>query len=859
MKNNHQSFTNACFLAASKTQLSFQNCLFCLCFTLITPLSIAAQAPNISYSGVAVSYPRNVAITSLTPTNSGGAITGTYAAVTTLAGSGTAGSTNGTGTAASFSNPYGIAIDASDNTYISDLGNYRVRKTTSAGVVTTFAGSGTSGSTDGTGTAASFGSMGKVGIDASGNLYVADRTNAKIRKVTPAGVVTTFAGSGSAGSTDGTGTAASFNGPEGVVVDGSGTVYVADYGNHKIRKITAAGVVTTFAGSGTAGGTDRTGTAASFNGPEGIALDADGNVYVAEFLGNKIRKITPAGAVTTLAGSGTASSTDGTGTAASFNGPSGVAVDAAGLVYVIDFSGHKIRRITPAGLVTTIAGSGTAGSTNGTGTAATFNNPVSTALSTAKNYLLITEYSGNRIRKLSLEGYSITPALPTGMSINSTTGVISGTPTAAAASTTYTITGINASGTSTTTITFSVVTSYKWKGTTTSFSTASNWESNIAPTSTSAIVIPTTTNPPTLSATTTVASVAFSGNTPLVLGNFNLTTSSITGSSSTAYIVTNGTGSLIINNISTSATLFPVGPSTTVYAPATITNSVTRNFTVKVGTTITSPISGYKYVNLQWDITPSVLTGNTATLALGWSSGSQAVGFNPASAVQVNHYNTTSSTWDVTYSATLSGTDPYTATVTNVTSFSPFSISNTAVLPVELLSFEGKNTEGGNWLTWETANEVNNKGFEVERLIGCSPQEKGDSWEVIGFVNSKGKSATYTFIDNLLTSARFETSPTFLTYYRLRQIDIDGKETLSKVISIENKGSKDKLLVYPNPASSVLNFKSPTPHSEYQVINLFGQVILRGTATTPNVDVSALPKGSYVLKIGAEQVTFVKQ
>ncbi|MDP6455978.1 MAG: T9SS type A sorting domain-containing protein, partial [Candidatus Marinimicrobia bacterium] len=160
------------------------------------------------------------------------------------------------------------------------------------------------------------------------------------------GVVTTLAGSGSIGSEDGTGTAARFYRPAGVAVDGSGNVYVADQFNHLIRKITSAGVVTTLAGSGSIGSEDGTGTAASFYWPFGVAIDGSGNMYVADYYNHKIRKITSAGVVTTLAGSGSVGSDDGTGTAAaSFNKPSGVAVDGSGNVYVADEHNHKIRKI----------------------------------------------------------------------------------------------------------------------------------------------------------------------------------------------------------------------------------------------------------------------------------------------------------------------------------------------------------------------------------------------------------------------------------------------------------------------------------------------------------------------------------
>ncbi|MDO8263061.1 MAG: Ig-like domain-containing protein [Gallionella sp.] len=265
-------------------------------------------------------------------------------AVTTLAGSGLIGSVNGTGTAASFSNPRGITTDGV-NLYVADTINHKIRKIVIAtGAVTTLAGSGTAGAVDATGTAASF--NGPYGITTDGtSLYVSDTSNHKIRKIViVTGVVTTLAGSGTVGAVDATGTAASFNGPFDITTDGA-SLYVADAYNHKIRKIViATSAVTTLAGSGVTGAVDGTGTAASFNYPYGITTDGT-SLYVGDSSNQKIRKIVIAtGAVTTLAGSGAIGATDGTGTAASFYFPVNITTDGASL-YVVDTANNKIRKI----------------------------------------------------------------------------------------------------------------------------------------------------------------------------------------------------------------------------------------------------------------------------------------------------------------------------------------------------------------------------------------------------------------------------------------------------------------------------------------------------------------------------------
>ena len=325
--------------------------------------------------------------------------------ITTLAGSplGSAGSADGMGGTARFWSPHGVAVNGAGNVYVADSGNDTIRKITAGGVVATLAGIvGVTGSTDGTSSSARFNGPSGVAVDGSGNVYVADSYNDTIRKITASGVVTTLAGSpGVSGTTDGTGSAARFNGPAGVAVDGTGNVYVADSGNDTIRKITASGVVTTLAGSpGVSGSTDGTGSAARFNYPQGVAVDGAGNVYVADGSNCTIRKITVGGVVTTLAGSaGVIGSADGTGSAARFNYTSGVAVDGAGNVYVADSYNDTIRKITANGVVTTLAGSaGVTGNAEGTGIAARFHFPTGVAVDGLGN-VYVADYYNDTIRK----------------------------------------------------------------------------------------------------------------------------------------------------------------------------------------------------------------------------------------------------------------------------------------------------------------------------------------------------------------------------------------------------------------------------------------------------------------------------
>jgi serine/threonine-protein kinase len=314
--------------------------------------------------------------------------------VQTLAGNGTKGFADGPASSAQFNAPNGVAVDAAGNVYVADSGNSRVRKVTGGNTVSTLAGAGQLDSPRG------------VAVDRSGNLYVTDTVNNRVRKITPDGTVTTLAGSdspglGGGGLADGQGTAAQFRSPIGIAVDQAGNVYVADTGNNRIRKITADGRVSTMAGSGDAGSggfADGPAASARFNAPRGVAVDSSGNVYVADTLNERIRKINPSGMVSTIAGSGDQGNANGAASAARFSNPDGIAVDASGNIVVSDNSSFRIREILAGGDVVDVAGT-KEGFADGNPATTQFDFPAGIAVDGSGN-IYVADSNNNRIRKI---------------------------------------------------------------------------------------------------------------------------------------------------------------------------------------------------------------------------------------------------------------------------------------------------------------------------------------------------------------------------------------------------------------------------------------------------------------------------
>jgi sugar lactone lactonase YvrE len=324
--------------------------------------------------------------------------------VDTFAGNGTAGSVNGTGTGARFNGPRGIAINSSGDIYVADTWNNRIRKITPQKVVTTFVSE-----------IWAYGYYERlynplgIAIDTALNtLYVTNPNG--IYKVTPSRVVSFFAGGfdlrGShhtAGFADGQGTSAKFHQPVGITFGPGGDLFVADSINNRIRRVTPTSAnVTTFAGDGEAAYRDSKDGPPRFNDPYGITADKDGNLYVVDPPNNRVRKISPEGVVSTLAGDSASGHVDGTGTAAKFAHPWGITIDAAGNLYVADSGNHRIRKVTPDGVVTTVAGS-TRGFADGIGTAARFAIPTGIAVHPKTGDLYVADRDNHRIRRITFE------------------------------------------------------------------------------------------------------------------------------------------------------------------------------------------------------------------------------------------------------------------------------------------------------------------------------------------------------------------------------------------------------------------------------------------------------------------------
>jgi sugar lactone lactonase YvrE len=325
--------------------------------------------------------------------------------VSTLAGDGTAGLINGTGTAAEFHQASDLAISSGGDLYVGDWLNNVVRKINlSNSAVTTFAGTGAQGFLNSTSLSSTFNGIAHIAFDKSGNLLVTDEQNNSIREITTAGNVITIAGRGTAGYVDGAAATAAFNTPGNLVADANGDIYVADTGNQVIRKITiSTGIVSTYAGTGVRGLADGDKASATFSSPYGIGIDPGGNIFVADAANNVIRKITVStGKVTTFAGTGTQGLANGSALSSTFFHPGALTFDATGNLFVSELGNNTIRKITPDGTVSTYAGTGAVGSADGNAASATFQQPNGLVFDSSGS-LYVADQLNNKIRKIALQ------------------------------------------------------------------------------------------------------------------------------------------------------------------------------------------------------------------------------------------------------------------------------------------------------------------------------------------------------------------------------------------------------------------------------------------------------------------------
>ncbi len=354
--------------------------------------------------------------------------------ITTVAGNGTAGYSgdNDSAITAKLNAPYGVAVDSAGNFYIPDFRNQRVRKVDTSGIITTIAGNGIGSfaGDNGPATSASLYYPNDVAIDGAGNVYIADMYNQRIRKVDPSGIITTIAGDGTAGyaGDNGPATSARLNYPSGVAVDSTGNVYIADMYNQRIRKVDASGTITTVAGNGNPGysGDNGSATSASLQNPRGVAVDSTGNLYIAAQWNQRIRKVDTSGVITTIAGNGAAAFTgdNGIATNASLNYPSGVTVDSTGDIYIADTYNQRVRRVDASGIITTIAGDGTAGyaGDNGPPASARLYYPNGVTFDSVGN-LYLADTNNFRVRKVTLNK----PAVATHFVLSTPASVQAGT------------------------------------------------------------------------------------------------------------------------------------------------------------------------------------------------------------------------------------------------------------------------------------------------------------------------------------------------------------------------------------------------------------------------------------------------
>jgi len=754
----------------------------------------------------------------------------------------------------------GICIDALDNIYCTE--SDRVQKINST--LSVFAGYTSSGSVDGQGTAASFNNPEGICTDPSGNIYVADRNNNKIRKITSTGYVSTFAGSGIAGSTDGNSTSARFTSPISICSDPSGNIYVLEFNKNGIRKITPTGVVSTFATGGLLN-------------PLGICSDISGNIYVASAGSNTIFKYDPTGNMSTLAGSGTAGSTDNIGVLASFNFPWGICADASGNIYVADRDNNKIRKITASGVVTTIAGSGTAGSTDGIGVLASFSLPKGICIS-ASGILYVNDYGNNKIRKITL---CSTPNAPT----NTTTAPLlfcAGNTTSLTAISTGTVSWYNnptggiAISTGTTIVTSASLTA----GTYTYYAEASTCTISATRTAITITINPTPTitvnsgticsgNSFTISpggaSTYTINGGAFVVN-PATNSSYTVTGQSTDGCINTA-VATVSVNSTVIPAILISTASNTICGSSAVFS-STITNggSAPTYQWKKNGSNVGSNISTYSPTGLlNGDVVYCELTSNlscASPTAVSSNSITMTVSSFVMPAILISTTNNTICGSSATFSSTITngGSAPTyqwkkngSNVGSNISTYSPTGLQNGDVISCRLTSN----------LSCASPTAVNSNSMTI--TVNPTPTVTISSSNTLICVGETASltangAATYSWSSGSNASV-IVINPTNTTTYTVTGTTAAGcsatgsfTQTVNLCTSIEQFNTT-LFNVYPNPSNGVFTVYSSSEAS-ITIVNVLGELVYTNKLDKGDhtIDLFEQPNGIYFIQVQTNSI-----
>jgi hypothetical protein len=864
--------------------------------------------------------------------------------VSALAGNSN-GNLDGTGTAARFRYPIAVVADAVGNVYVTDGNNHNIRKITPSGVVTTVAGttltSGQSGYVDATGAAARFNYPYGIAIDKFGTLFVADINNNVIRKITPLGVVSTYAGSGAFGNTNGNALSATFNYLTGVATDAAGNVYVADGGNYVIRKITPSGIVSNFAGTGTAGISDGPAAVASFDCMDQMCSDASGNLYLYDGCNYIVRKVTPSGEVSTIAGSGYFGYNDGVGTAASFDWMQGIAADAAGNVYVSDAGNLRIRRITPAGVVSTLAGSGTYTLVEGVGANASFRYSAGLAFDPSGN-LFVVEQNSRRIRKIVIaETVGLCVGDPVVLTSN---GGVSYTWAGPQAITNNASFNATVSGVFTTTVTntaactatrsiFVGQPSQSWAGSSSkSWSTASNWAGGYLPDRYTKVTIPSgTANSVSITANASAYDLTINSGATFTNGangqltlyrNFTNNGSFVSSNSSVSFLGCNATNTITsasgisFNNLTVNN---PAGLVLAGSANVSVTNSLTlSNGAVTTGTnylimTNTAAanlnyVNGYINGNLRRNI-----ASNNSTYSFAVASGTAATDRHQSALINnfltgvtyidasVTEFTKSGANVDANLNTTQNGSSltasaGKTSGQTTIWQFNPNANPTGGSYGV-ILSTENTNLSGSddntfcplkrsnsssyaNFLSFDAtttiptvgaAGRIYNSGNGYAQRTGYTSFSEYIIGKTSGgvlpiellsfdavpennrvnlkWVTASEKNCAYFTIEKSTDAVNFETVGTArgagnsnktlsytmvdekpyqgLSYYRLKQVDFDGAFNYSKIVAVDFLNEEYDIKIYPNPTSDriTIDFLEQVlpPATRVSLSNVYGQ------------------------------------